>query len=287
MPHWQVSQAARWGGHKAWDHAVNDWQLQAVFDKAAYQQFVTEASAHLLTVAITSAGGKWSCSSVGSTGLKGHVCVNSPLCDWLPGSWAQPPAHTESKRGPRGSTAVDARGNEKCLARKLYSVNPSALYLYLLISHNILIKSSWWETTWEEMKKRRANGDRCFLSPSMKFPNLTCFRWRKERREVKRCISKETSVLKSSNPFIKYSKYAMLCSARVIPEFCSSPLGHQLWFSTVNKHDVVLIAIAQTGIFFFFYLLFPRTCADSHLCKCREQTRNTAPFTSQLHCLNW
>lgn len=239
----------RWGGHKAWDHAVNDWQLQAVFYKAAYQQFVTEASAHLLTVAIASAGGKWNCSSVGSTGLKGHVCVNSPLSDWLPGSWAQPPAHTESKRGPRGSTAVDARGNEKCLVRKLYSVNPLALYLSLLISHNILIKSRWWETIWEEMKKRRPNGGWCFLSPCRKFPNWTCFRRRKERGEVKGGISKETPVLKSSNPFITYSKYAMLCS--VIPEFCSSPLGHQLWFSTVNKHDVVLIAIAQTGIIFF------------------------------------
>lgn len=216
------------------------------------------------------------------------------MCVWIhhsvigcPGPEHSPQPTQRAKGGPGGLQLWMQEAMRNASARKLYSVNPSALYLYLLISHNILIKSSWWETTWEEMKKRRANGDRCFLSPSMKFPNLTCFRWRKERREVKRCISKETSVLKSSNPFIKYSKYAMLCSARVIPEFCSSPLGHQLWFSTVNKHDVVLIAIAQTGIFFFFYLLFPRTCADSHLCKCREQTRNTAPFTSQLHCLNW
>lgn len=212
------------------------------------------------------------------------MCVNSPLCDWFPGPWAQPSAHTES-RAPRGSTAVDARGNEKCLARKLYGVNPSALYLYLLISHNILTNSSWWETTREEMKKRRANGDQCFLSPSRKLPNWTCFRWRKEKRKVKRAFSKKMSVLKSSNPFITYSKYSMLFSARVIPEFCSSPLGHRLWFSTVNKHDVVLIAIAQTGIIIFLstFSTYLRRFASLQMQRANEKH---GTYTFQLHCLN-
>lgn len=39
-------------------------------------------------------------------------------------------------------------------------------------------------------------------------------------------------------------------------EYCSSPLQHRLWFSTVNKHDVVLTVIAQTGMFLFWLLFF-------------------------------
>lgn len=73
----------------------------------------------------------------------------------------------------------------------------------------------------------------------------------------------------------------MLCSPRVILEFCSSPLGHRLWFSTVNKHDVVLTVIARTGMFLSFLSSFSTylhgfTCLQIAL----REKRNTALFTS-------
>lgn len=42
------------------------------------------------------------------------MCVNLPLGPWLPLSWAQPLAHTESGE-PWRSTAVDAKGKERYL----------------------------------------------------------------------------------------------------------------------------------------------------------------------------
>lgn len=81
------------------------------------------------------------------------MCVNSPLRPQLPGSLAQPPApaHTESKeaRGVYSCGCKQEKGNEEYLVWKPYrrhSVNPLALYLHLLISHNILIKPRLWET---------------------------------------------------------------------------------------------------------------------------------------------
>lgn len=77
---------------------------------------------------------------------------------------AQPPApaHTESKeaRGVYSCGCKQEKGNEEYLVWKPYrrhSVNPLALYLHLLISHDILIKPSWWETARaKKLKKAKA-----------------------------------------------------------------------------------------------------------------------------------
>lgn len=112
--------------------------------------------------------GKWSRCGAGSTGLEGHVCVNSPLRPRLPGSLVQPPApaHTESKeaRGVYSCGCKEEKGNEEYLVWKPYrrhGVNPLALYLHLLISHNILIKPSLWETA--RAKKWRRQRLRLFM----------------------------------------------------------------------------------------------------------------------------
>lgn len=60
---------------------------------------------------------------------------------------------------------------------------------------------------------------------------------------------------------------------RIIPEapqeYWCSPRQHKFWFSTVNKHDVVLTVIAQTGmlLFFFFTSLF-HTYTQFHMFVC-------------------
>lgn len=95
--------------------------------------------------------------------------MNLPLRPWLPGSWTQPPAHTES-RGPWRYTAADERegkGKERYLVQRLKrnSFNPPAFLQYgelcsifspltlgNLIFHNILIMNcaSLWESEMRE-----------------------------------------------------------------------------------------------------------------------------------------
>lgn len=204
------------------------------------------------------------------------ACVRAFSTLWLvPQALSTAPSPHREQEGPKGSTAVDARGNEKCLVRKLYSVNPSALYLYLLIFHNILIKSSWWETIWGKPRKEGWIATDVFSAFAGNYEIEQIFAGRSWKG-----ISKEKSVLKSSNSFITQSKYAMLCSARVIPEFCSSPLGHRLWFNTVNKHDIVLIAISQMGILPFFLIYLFHVLAQIHI------SANVKSKWETRHCLH-
>lgn len=69
----------------------------------------------------------------------------------------------------------------------------------------------------------------------------------------------------------------------------SSPPRRRLWFSTVNKHDVVLAAIAQTGMFlFYFSFLYLHTVL--HVCMWRWERRRecgTAWFISDPRCFNY
>ena len=95
--------------------------------------------------------------------------------------------------------------------------------------------------------------------------------------KVKRGNKEFFFVFKTPSPPITYSKCAMLRSPRrshseAPQEYCSSPPRHKLWFSTVNKHDVVLTEIAQTGMFlFYFCFLYLHTV--SHVCMWRWERK--------------
>lgn len=68
-------------------------------------------------------------------------------------------------------------------------------------------------------------------------------------------------------------------------EHCSSPLP---WFSTVNKHDVVLAVIAPTGMFLFYFSF--HTYAQFHMFARgveRGRTCGNAWFISDPRCIHY
>lgn len=131
-----------------------------------------------------------------------------------------------------------------------------------------------------------------FLTPKM---NVFLTKWERQKNKrwkegmQKRFLSLKLPPLLLHTPNVQCCVHPGGVILEAPQEYCSSPLRHRLWFSTVNKHDVVPIVIAQTGMF-LFYLSFSYLHTVSHVCMWhweRRRKRGTAWFISDPRCFNY
>lgn len=123
-----------------------------------------------------------------------------------------------------------------------------------------------------------------FLTPKMRRKNK---RWKEGIQ--KRFLSLKLPPLLLHNPNVQCCVHPGGVILEAPQEYCSSPLQHRLWFSTVNKHDVVPTVIAQTGMF-LFYLSFSYLHTVPHVCMWHWERRTkcrTAWFISDPRCFNY
>lgn len=157
---------------------------------------------------------------------------------WSPVALGPAPAHTPAP----GAGAAYSCG---CWAGMWGSKTQKWSFQPVLLCHIwivIKILANFWEKglaanrefpTWMCYSKKRKRNEKRFLS--LKFPHLPL-----HAQNVQYCVHSGGVVLEASQ------------------EYCRSPLQHSVWFSSVNKNDVVFITIARTGL--FFHPSFSRTC---------------------------
>lgn len=174
--------------------------------------------------------------------------------------------------------------------------------LLTLLFHNILFKkncTSLWESQqkWDRMNERKPVAISVFSPSTLSevTPKMSALwlRYRGRKGEMRECRKRFLSL--KLPPLLLQTPNVQCCAhpGGVIldapQEYCSSPLRHRLWFSTVNKHDVVLTVIAQTGMF-LFYFSFSYLHIVSRVCmRCWERRRKcgTAWFISDSCCFNY